>query len=334
MKPNKLKKLIADSIEAKVTRALYIEGAPGVGKTQVAGQVAAELGIGFQAIHAPLLQPEDYSFPVVSADRTDVNFIVSKTKFPIETSSFCNRGILLIDELAQADNSAQKILANLLQAREIHGNKLLQNWFIIATGNRAQDRAGANRLLSHLGNRVTRIELEVSLDDWTNWAIQNGVKPEVIAFIRFRPELLTNFDPKQDVNATPRAWAEGISARLGAIDPDSEFETFKGDVGQGPATEFLSFLKVFRKLPSPDAILLNPSKSPVPSDPATLYALVGALAYRTTDGNFARVMEYIKRIPPEFSVLFVREVTTRVPELTSTQAFIAWASGDGAKLLT
>jgi MoxR-like ATPase len=87
----------------------------------------------------------------------------------MEGTNCPEHGIFLIDELAQADTAAQKILRNLIQEREIHGKKLKEGWSIVTTGNRTVDRAGANRLLSHLSNVLTRVELEVSLDDWTAW---------------------------------------------------------------------------------------------------------------------------------------------------------------------
>ncbi len=333
MKPSELKSLIIARAKAGVKRPLHVESSPGIGKTQIASQVAKELGVDFRCIHAPLLQPEDYGFPVISADRSTVDFIVSKSKFPIEGSACADSGIFLIDELSQADNSAQKILRNLIQEREIHGQRLKKDWAIITTGNRTTDRAGANRLLSHLSNVLTRVELEVSLDDWTQWAIQNGVKTEVIAFIRFRPELLSNFDAHAEVNATPRAWVEGISTQLGVIESNMEFHVFKGDVGEGPAAEFCAFLKIFRKLPNPDAILMSPDKAEVPTEPATQYALVGALSARATAVNFGRAMQYMKRLPAEFGVLFVRDAIRRTPEIQTSADFINWASTDGARLL-
>jgi hypothetical protein len=334
MRPSDIKSLIKSRIKSGIKRGLLIESSPGTGKTQIAEQAARELGLGFKAIHAPLLQPEDYGFPVISADKADVNFVVSRDKFPIVGSDTPESGVFLIDELSQADNSAQKILANLLQAREIHGQRIKDGWFMVATGNRTVDRAGANRILSHLGNRVTRIAMDASLDDWTAWALENAVATEVISFIRFRPELLNSFDPQADINPTPRAWVEGVSAQLGKVDPNLEFEVFKGDVGEGPAAEFKGFLQIYRKLPSPDAIILNPKGTDVPSEPATLYALCGALAARTAADNFGRIMEYVKRMPAEFSVLYVRDAIKRVPAIQETKEFIKWASTDGAKLLT
>lgn len=334
MKPSELKALIGARFKARIKRPLHIESSPGLGKTQIAAQAARELNVGFLTIHAPLLQPEDYGFPAITADRSDVKFIVSKSKFPIVGSDCPETGIFLIDELSQADVSGQKILANLLQEREIHGQKLKPDWLIISTGNRTTDRSGANRLLSHLRNRITTIELDASLDDWTVWALSAGIQTEVIAFLRFRPDLLSAFDAHQDINPTPRSWCEGVSAALGIVDSAHEFAVFKGDVGEGPAAEFSAFLKVFRKLPSPDAILINPLTVEVPTDPATLYALCGALAHKTTPDNFGRVMHYIGRLPSEFSVLYVRDTMRRKPEIASTAEFIKWASTDGAKLLT
>ena len=333
MKPLELKDLIKARFTAQVKRALMVESSPGLGKTQIAAQAAHELEVDFKSIHAPLMQPEDYGLPVVTKDKTSVDFLVSMERFPLEGSKCGDEGILLIDEMSQADSSAQKILANLIQEREIHGKKLKPGWMIVATGNRQSDRAGANRILGHLSNRLTRVELEASLECWSKWALENNVKPEVVAFIRFRPELLTNYQPNQDINATPRAWVEGVSASLGVIPSKLEFPVFSGDVGEGPASELLAFLKIYRELPDPDLIIKDPKKVGVPRDPATLYAICGALVARVNTQNFGKCMTYIRRLPAEFSVLFVKDAMAKCPDVSGTKDFIDWASNEGADLL-
>jgi hypothetical protein len=244
--------------------------------------------------------------------------------FPVKGKA-PERGILLFDDRNQAGPDLQKVLANICQARNLHGVSMPDGWQVVSTGNRQSDRAGANRVLSHLRNRETAYELETHLDDWTVWAINNNVKSEVVSFIRFRPNLLHDFDPQRDQNATPRAWVEGVSDVLGTVPAEAEFESFKGAVGEGAAAEFVGFVRIFRKLPNPDAILLNPTTSDVPSDPATLYALSGALAQRATEGNFERVCTYSERMPPEFSVLTVSYAARRNPDLANTQAFTKWS---------
>lgn len=337
MKPS----LLMDTVSARATahikgdlkRSTYIIGSPGLGKTQLTKQVAEALGIGFKALHAPLMQPEDYGMPVVNAARDGYDFVVSAEKFPLEHSECPDNGILLIDEMGQADNAGQKILANLLQEREIHGKHLKPGWHIVATGNRQQDRAGANRILSHLNDRITTYEMEPNLEDWCNWALDHGVKPEVISFLRFKSALLCDFNPQNEKSPTPRSWAEGVSNAIGCVPEAAEFETFKGDVGEGPAAEFVGYLKIARKLPNPDLILLNAEKYEVPKEPSVLYALAGALAHRAKEDNFERVMVYAKRMPPEFMVLTVRDAVRKEPACANTRAFTEWAVKEGAKVV-
>jgi hypothetical protein len=109
------------------------------------------------------------------------------------------------------------------------------------------------------------------------------------------------------------------------VRPEAEFEMFKGAVGEGPAAEFVGYLRIFRKLPNPDNIMLNPDKAEVPTDPATLYALSGALANRITESNMDRAVTYMERMPPEFSVLGISYACRRDPDLANTAAFVRWS---------
>lgn len=306
-----------------IQRTVCIEGAPGGGKTTIVHQVAEELGVPCIERHMPTMLVED--FGILFPDNTS-NALQYKLPdwFPVKGKA-PEQGILLFDDRNQAGPDLQKVLANICQARTLHGVPLPDGWQVISTGNRQADRAGANRVLSHLRNRETVIELETHLDDWTGWAIEHDVKPEVISFIRFRPGLLHDFDPQRDQNATPRSWVDGVSDVLGTVPAEAEFECFKGAVGEGAAAEFVGFLRIFRKLPNPDAVLLNPTTSDVPSDPATLYALSGAIAQRATEGNMERVCQYAERMPPEFSVLTVSYASRRNPDIANTQAFTKWA---------
>lgn len=327
------KALLKSRIEHGIKRPLYIEGPPGGGKTQAQAQVAAELGIGFVLIPGPTMAVEDLAMPVVDIKRGTVHFALDD-KLPVEGSDCPDEGILCIDELPQSPTDIQKGCAHLMQEREYKGQRLKEGWFITATGNRQTDRAGASRILSHLSNRMTRIKVDPDLDTWCNWYIeQDECKVELLSFLRFRPNLLLDFDPNRDINPTPRAWVEGVGRSIGTIPGDAELEAFSGDVGEGAAAEFLSFLRIYRQLPNPDAVLLNPDKHAVPEDSATLYALSGALAQRATRDNFDRVMTYAKRMPPEFSVIIVRDAMSRCPAICETRAFIQWSQKEGAALL-
>jgi hypothetical protein len=305
-----------------IQRTICIEGSPGGGKTTIVHEVAKEMDVPCIERHMPTMLVED--FGILFPDGSDQLKYKLPDWFPIKGKA-PERGILLFDDRNQANADLQKVLANICQARTLHGTPMPDGWMVISTGNRQTDRAGANRVLGHLRNRETVYELDTHLDDWTSWAIDNGVKPEVVAFIRFRPNLLHDYDPQRDQNATPRSWVEGVSDVLGTVPAEAEYESFKGAVGEGAAAEFVGFVKIFRTLPNPDAILLNPTTSDVPKDPATLYALSGALADRATESNMERVCTYAERMGGDFSVLTVSYAARKKPELTNTQAFTKWS---------
>ncbi len=327
--------MLAETLKTVIAlnRPILIEGSPGLGKTAIPKQVAQELGLEVLLFHAPTMQPEDVAIPAANADKTALTFLVND-RFPTEGNDrYAEKGLILVDELPQAELSVQKSMAHLIQERDIHGCKLKPGWSIIATGNRASDRAGANRILSHLRNRMTTLEFEPSLDDWCGWALDNEIRQEIISFVRFKPGMLNDFDPQRDINPTPRAWAEGVSPIIGNVNEGAEFEMFKGAVGEGAAAEFTGFLAICRKLPNPDTIIMQPDKVEVPKEANVRYALAGALAHRASVDNFEAILTYVKRMPKEFGVLTVLDAIRKTPEVQNTKAFTQWAVTDGAKVL-
>jgi hypothetical protein len=158
------------------------------------------------------------------------------------------------------------------------------------------------------------------------------LRPEVVAFLRWRPELLHRFEPAEKAFPSPRAWAS-VSHILAATPPAAiEFALYEGTVGRGAAIEFTGFLRVFRSLPSLDGILLNPGTAPVPDEPSALCAVATGLARRTTEQNFAAVIQYSGRLAREYGTLLVKSATARLPDLAHHPAFTRWAVANGAAL--
>lgn len=323
--------LLATTLEAliKLRRPAMVEGPPGLGKTQLFQSVARKMGLALIQIHGPSLKPEDWAVPWPTAADARFGFKINEL-WPVEGSDHPEFGLILIDEAPQADNDIQKCMANLIQEREIYGHKLKPGWSIGMTGNRQSDRAGANRILSHLRHRVTTLQFDPHLDDWCNWALSNGVKPEVVSFIRFRPELQNNFDPAHEISPTGRGWVEGVSPLIGAVPSEAELECFEGAVGKGPAAEFVTYLRIFRDLPDADLVLSQADTYPVPREMSVLYALTGALGHRADHDNIDRVMAFIRRCPPEFGMMTWQDIANKDATLQTTKPMLDWLR-DNAK---
>ncbi len=318
---------MAEELEASFNakQPVMIWGPPGIGKSNVVAQYAAKKKIGLNDIRTILLDPVDLrGLPWVDKEANK-----AMTAIPdfLPDPNDKGEGILFLDELTSAPKQVQGALFQLILDRRIGEYVLPEGWHIIAAGNRMTDRGVTTRMPTPLANRFYHIDMEVSFDDWIEWANDENmgnIKPEITSFLRFKPSFLHDFDPQSDAVAfpTPRSWE--ITSKM-TFDGKMEFERAKGIVGEGVAGEFLAFLRVWKSLPNPDAVLMNPKKAKVPEDPATLFALMGALANRASETNFDNLVEYAARVPTEFQVILMRDAIQRDANIATTPGFGAWA---------
>lgn len=299
----------------------FILGAPGGGKSACAREIVAELGV-----------DNVVEFTASLRDPVDVlgtpNNTGECTKW-VPPEEFYNlrsgRSALILEELSDAPIPMQNALCGVIYDRRAGNLKLSDNLFIIATGNRTEDKSGANRITSKLANRTRRFDFQENIDDWTEWALNNDMDPVLIQFLRFRPGLLSDFDANRFANPTPRAW-ERVNLIPKSLDSGLFFDNCAGEVGEGAAAEYTGFKRIYESLPDIDSVLLDPTGADIPTDPATKYAICGAIARKATKDNFDRISSYIGRLEPEFNVMCTKDAIKLQPAVKHSRAFIEWAS--------
>jgi hypothetical protein len=312
-----------------INQPVFIWGPPGIGKSQVVRQTAASIDLKLVDIRAVLLDPVDLrGLPRISQDGR--SHWCAPAFLPIEGS-----GVLFLDELNAAPPLVQAACYQLVLDRKLGEYQLPDNWSVVAAGNREQDRAVSHRMPSALANRFVHIDFEVDADQWLEWARKSGISRQVRAFMRFRPSLLHDFDPKKETRAfaSPRSW-EFVSRLLESNSaPEMIYELVAGAVGKGAAAEFSGFMELWHQLPSPSDIISDPDGIPVPDDPAVLFALSEMMGAAMTMDNICLVMSWVRRLPPEFSVLLMREAVRKTPKIVETSAFADWASSNAQILV-
>ena len=316
---------------------MLITGAPGIGKTDIVKQAAAALKCNLILSHPVVSDPTDYKglpFASVVNGKTLADFLpFGDLRKLIEATGLT---IFFLDDLGQAPVTVQAAIMQLLLAREINGHKISDEVRFIAATNRKQDKAGVSGLLEPVKSRFHSIvELTVDTDDWVNWAIGAGQPIELIAFNRFKPDLLTSFVPNRDIvnGVTPRTVAQLGKMQNAGIPAGLEFEMFQGAVGEAYATEYSAFLELFRKMPNIDQIIFDPKGTAVPTEPGILYGLIGALAHKMNDTNIDNIVTYLNRLPQELAVCCMKDAITRKKDLTTTPGFIKWSVTAGNDIL-
>jgi MoxR-like ATPase len=325
---------VAEAIRVAMhtNRAAFIWGPPGAGKSSIVNQVAEEDNRRVVDVRLSQLESVDLrGIPQVDKETNRVHWAIPEF-LPREEDG---PTLLFLDEMNAGLPSTQAAAYQLVLDRRLGSYKVPDNCAIIAAGNRDGDRGVTYTMPAPLANRFIHLEYEVNFDDWRKWALGAGIRTEVLSYLAFRPGSLMDFDPNKKAFPTPRSW-EFVSDTLtidGSVSPEVERALIAGSVGDGVAAEFAGFLKIHRNLPNPDYVLLNPDKAEVPKDPATLYALVGALSERVNDSNFDRFVKYIERVKPEFQVLAIRDAMIRQPVLINTPTFSAWAGKNASFVL-
>lgn len=340
MKPSQVKAILPSLLDRH--QPVMIWGPVGAGKSDTARQVAKLTERQLSDVRLSTMDTVDIrGFPVPDLEAGVMSWLPADFLPPMLVKGKGNkmvpnesRGILFLDELPSAPPAVQAAAYQLVLDRRIGKYELPENWAVVAAGNRASDRSIVHEMPAALRNRFIHIDFEVDLDDWYNWATENGVSEITRGFLRFKPGMLHNFDNTNPrAFPTPRSWSFVDSVLQGGHSPDIERELIAGTVGEGAAAEYLTFARVARELPTVDEILLNPDSAPVPTDLSARYAICTALDTKATPTTMERLLTYAERMDPEFQVLFARSAIMRDRDNSKSKAYLKWVTKNQDLLL-
>jgi hypothetical protein len=332
---------------AKLIPPLMLWGPPGVGKSALFQELCAEQGIGF--IDVRLAQREPVDMRGLPVPRGEAVHWLPSAEWPREPSS---RGIILFDELTAADRTLQVAAYEFILDRRLGDLYRVPNgWYVCAAGNRARDRAVAGTLSSALANRFCHLEVAPDLEGWVRWAQGKGLHPDVIAFLRFRPNLFFAMDGDLERGwPTPRSWErvalELKLAEATGLDPALLQLLIHGLVGQGAAIELRAFRQWAAKLPDVQAMLEGKIPVSIPQRADQRYALCGALVHHLWQGpaeglkrRLAGFFRITEELPSDFAAMAmidavsgasVEETQQRSRRLFGHPGFAAWSQRHGA----
>jgi MoxR-like ATPase len=227
-------------LNVATVRPVFIWGAPGIGKSSLVREFAAQVGLDCVSLLGSQLAPEDLIGVPQIAD--------GKSRFcPPATIARDDAYCLFLDELNACSHEVQKAFYSLIHERRLGDYELPAGSIVVGAGNRAQDSAIVKPMSSALINRMVHVQLNASHRDWMAWAGRNAIHPLVIEYLQTRPDHLWSQPPKtEEPFSTPRSWhmlSDAMTAYGAALD-DARIEVLAyGCLTPHHATQFKAFVK-------------------------------------------------------------------------------------------
>jgi hypothetical protein len=316
-------------------------GPPGVGKSQIVAQVAARHDVPVVDIRLSQMEPSDLrGIPFRVGDHVEW---ATPSMLP-DAARHGPAGVLFLDEITSAPPAVSAAAYQLILDRRLGDYRVPDGWAIFAAGNRQGDRGVTYAMPAPLANRFSHFEVDVNLDDWAAWAYSNGIDERLVAFLRFKPELLFDFDPANFGGAhlagmafpSPRSWEFAHRALQKFGDhPELLGGALAACVGQAAGIECAAFVDSLDRLPDLDAICAGESVA-VPSEIDLQYAVAAALAGRAlrakgaadAQKTWGNMLDYAQQFPQrEMGVMLVSDMHRGIgQDLFAVPQFAGWAN--------
>lgn len=201
-------------------RPVYLEGAPGIGKTAIMKQIAQELGIPLvsypmthhtrqSALGLPLITNEVFDGNTFPVSKYTMSEIIAAVYKAMEDSGV-SEGILFLDEFNCVSETLAPVMLQFLQTKEFGGHRLPEGWIIVIAGNPVEYNESARALDMVTLDRLCHITVEADYAIWRDYAVSQSIFPAILSYLDIYPDdfsyLETTVDGKEFV--TPRSWID------------------------------------------------------------------------------------------------------------------------------
>ena len=286
--PNSAKRSINHAIRKQ--RPIFLWGPPGIGKSDIVEQIGRSMNALVIDVRLSLWEPTDIK-GIPYFDPTVGKMVWAQpSELPdAEMASKYENIILFLDEMNSAAPAVQAAAYQLILNRKVGTYKLPDNVMIVAAGNRESDKGVTYRMPAPLANRFVHLEMQVSFNDWFQWAVDNGIHQDVVGYLQFSKKDLYDFDPKASTRsfATPRSWAFVSELIADDVDEETATDLVCGSIGEGLAVKFMAHRRIAASMPDPADILSGKVDKMDSREISAMYSLTVSLCYELKESNDA-----------------------------------------------
>lgn len=201
-------------------RPVLLIGPPGIGKTQIMQQIAAECEIGLvsytithhtrqSAVGLPFIKEASYEGESFSVTEYTMSEIISSIyRYMEETGR--KEGILFIDEINCVSETLAPTMLQFLQCKTFGNQPVPKGWIIAAAGNPPEYNKSVREFDFVTLDRVRKMDLEADFSVFKEYARNQGIHPFILSYLELRPQNF--YKTENDVDGlsfvTARGWED------------------------------------------------------------------------------------------------------------------------------
>lgn len=198
----------------------YLEGSPGIGKTEIVKQIADELELGYVSFSLTHHTRNSLlGLPVIkdleNGKYTEYTMSEIIAKVLEQKEKGAEEGILLLDEFSCVSDSILPAMLAFLQTKNIGMHTLPEGWVIVLCGNPPQYNRNARKFDAAILDRIRKISVEFDAEVFLNYAREKKLHPIIISFLSVNPSnvYLCENTKTDQILVTCRGW-ENLSHAL------------------------------------------------------------------------------------------------------------------------
>lgn len=199
-------------------RPVFLIGPPGIGKTAIMEQIAAELGVGLvsysmthhtrqSALGLPYITTKSYGGKEYQVSEYTMSEIIGSV-YDIMRETGKTEGILFLDEINCVSETLAPCMLQFLQYKVFGQHRVPPGWILVTAGNPPEYNKSVRDFDIVTWDRLKRIDVEPDYEVWKAYARSKGVHPSVTTYLAARKKDFFKVENAADGRhfVTARGW--------------------------------------------------------------------------------------------------------------------------------
>ena len=208
------------AIPIEKQRPVFLMGPPGIGKTAIMEQIAAELGVGLisysmthhtrqSALGLPFIVQKNYGGREYDVSEYTMSEIIASVYDMMEETGL-REGILFLDEINCVSETLAPSMLQFLQYKIFGRHRVPDGWIVVTAGNPPEYNNSVREFDIVTWDRLKRIDVEPDFGVWKEYAYLSNVHPAIISYLDVKYSDFYKIESTVDGKSfvTARGWSD------------------------------------------------------------------------------------------------------------------------------